>query len=593
MRIARSALCLLLLAVSVVGVISTVVGSAQVGGVLPNKITHVEPTYPPAALAQRVEGFVMIAITVGTDGRVTDAKILQSIPLLDQAALAAVRQWQYDPRSMTRPVVARVMVPFRLPAQSGSTAERPRPAATGDRPQPSATRVPPTPATSPAPPSVREGGRVLPGPLAAAPERPDQKLDRLTAAINSGSLQGDALAQALRERALLNATTGRLGFAHPDIDRLLAMDPRDPDAHFARGLAFFTGNRPEAIRSFSQVIQLQPKRVDGHRGRAWTNLVAGEYAAAARDFDQVLQIEPNDTEAYRGRGWASFHARNYDRAILDFTELMRRSPGNPEASAARGLCYYLVGRLPEARADFRSTIRYGRPRPSSALTYNTLTLDDHLVDRRVFSVLDERTQRNPNDIEGWLASGVFRYAEPSFDQALKIKPDDVDALMLRAIFHATPVQGTTAVRGYNRAPALADLTEVIRLKPDDGEAYFWRALVRAMDKEALPSAVADGEKALALTPGDPALRALVEKLKIEQRSWEQSKQQAAIARAQFEKDSPVYAAAFLVVIAAMFTPSTEPPDPFKRSYLDDMRMRNRYRPCIDSVGRLVSRSACL
>src|SRR5688572_20926299 len=134
MRIAKSALCLYLLAVSAVGVVSTVVGSAQVGGVLPNKITHVEPTYPPAALAQRVEGFVMIAITVGTDGRVTDAQILQSIPLLDQAALAAVRQWQYDPRSLTRPVVARVMVPFRLAAQSGSNADRPRPAVTGDRP---------------------------------------------------------------------------------------------------------------------------------------------------------------------------------------------------------------------------------------------------------------------------------------------------------------------------------------------------------------------------------------------------------------------------------------------------------------------------
>ena len=71
-----------------------------------------EPTYPPDALAQRVEGFVMIALTVGTVGRVTDAQILHSIPLLDQAALAAVRRWQYEPRSMTRPVVARVMVPF-------------------------------------------------------------------------------------------------------------------------------------------------------------------------------------------------------------------------------------------------------------------------------------------------------------------------------------------------------------------------------------------------------------------------------------------------------------------------------------------------
>lgn len=78
-----------------------------------------------------------------------------------------------------------------------------------------------------------------------------------------------------------------------------------------------------------------------------------------------------------------------------------------------------------------------------------------MVDRRVFSVLDDRTQTNPNDVEGWLASGVFSYRESSFDQALKIKPADVDALMLRAIFHATPVQGKTDVRGYNRPATCA------------------------------------------------------------------------------------------------------------------------------------------
>ena len=99
-----------------------------------------------------------------------------------------------------------------------------------------------------------------------------------------------------------------------------------------------------------------------------------------------------------------------------------------------------------------------------------------------------------------------------------------------------------------------------------------------MDNEALPSAIADGEKALALTPGEPTLRALVEKLKIEQRAWEQSKQQAAIARAQFEKDSEVYALTFLVGIAVIFTQSPEPPDPLKRSYLDDLRTKRFFFP---------------
>lgn len=432
----------------------------------------------------------------------------------------------------------------------------------------------------------RQASGARPGQVNQTPqERPDQKIDRLTAAINSKSLSGETLRQALRERAFLNATTGRLGFAHLDVDALLAMDPRDPDAHFARGLALFVGNPLKAVQSFSQVTELEPGRVDGYRGRAWANLVAGEYAAATKDFDRMLQLEPDDPEAYRGRAWAAVHSGSHDRAILDFTEVLRRSPGNPEASAGRGLAYYLAARFQDARADWRSTMRYGRPRPSTALVYNQLGFDDWRRDRRIGLLLEERTQSNPNDINAWLALGVLGDSPPAFDRAVKLAPGDIDALMLRAIFQASPVEGSTVVRAYNRPAALADLTEVIRLKPDHGEAYYWRALLLAMDKEALNSAIADCEKALALSPGDPTLSAVLQKLTIDRRAWDQAKTQAAIAQAQFEKDKEAYAVAFLIGLVAIFGSSPQPPDPYQRSYLDDLRLRRHFfRPCITSVG---------
>ena len=40
---------------------------------------------------------VIIELLVGTDGRVKDAKVIRSVPLLDQAALDAVKQWVYTP----------------------------------------------------------------------------------------------------------------------------------------------------------------------------------------------------------------------------------------------------------------------------------------------------------------------------------------------------------------------------------------------------------------------------------------------------------------------------------------------------------------
>jgi TonB family protein len=63
----------------------------------PTKIKSVQPLYPAVARAARVEGAVVLAVEVGEDGKVSDARVIRSVPLLDQAALDAVRQWEYTP----------------------------------------------------------------------------------------------------------------------------------------------------------------------------------------------------------------------------------------------------------------------------------------------------------------------------------------------------------------------------------------------------------------------------------------------------------------------------------------------------------------
>ena len=58
--------------------------------------------------------------TIDTQGFIADAKVLRSIPLLDEAALDAVRQWQFEPTMLNGapvPVIMTVTVNFALPAQ--------------------------------------------------------------------------------------------------------------------------------------------------------------------------------------------------------------------------------------------------------------------------------------------------------------------------------------------------------------------------------------------------------------------------------------------------------------------------------------------
>ena len=94
-------------------------GPVRVGGSVraPTQISKVNPVYPAEAMAAGVSGVVILEAVIGADGRVNDAKVLRSIPQLDEAAVNAVRQWVYTPTLLNGvpvPVIMTVTVTFSL-----------------------------------------------------------------------------------------------------------------------------------------------------------------------------------------------------------------------------------------------------------------------------------------------------------------------------------------------------------------------------------------------------------------------------------------------------------------------------------------------
>jgi protein TonB len=83
---------------------------AGAGFKAPRKIRDAKPVYPAGALPLRAQGAVLIEATIGPDGRIQDARVLHSVvPLLDQAALDAVRQWAYEPSLLNGEAVSVIM----------------------------------------------------------------------------------------------------------------------------------------------------------------------------------------------------------------------------------------------------------------------------------------------------------------------------------------------------------------------------------------------------------------------------------------------------------------------------------------------------
>ena len=71
----------------------------RVGGSLkpPALLKRVEPEYPSIARDARIHGIVILEAHVDASGVVRNVKVLRGIPLLNEAALAAVQQWRYKP----------------------------------------------------------------------------------------------------------------------------------------------------------------------------------------------------------------------------------------------------------------------------------------------------------------------------------------------------------------------------------------------------------------------------------------------------------------------------------------------------------------
>jgi TonB family protein len=91
----------------------------KVGGAIaaPKKLVNVPPRYPDDALQAKVQGVVVLDVVVDANGVPTDLQVAKSVPMLDAAAIDAVKQWRYEPTLLNGapvPVAMSVTVNFSL-----------------------------------------------------------------------------------------------------------------------------------------------------------------------------------------------------------------------------------------------------------------------------------------------------------------------------------------------------------------------------------------------------------------------------------------------------------------------------------------------
>ena len=104
------------------GVLGGMLGGTGTGPVSdydtpPRPIRVTKPQYPQEAFIKKVEGTVLVEILIDAQGRVVRARVLQSVPQLDAAALQCVYQWIFQPavrRGHPVAIIAQAPVNFRI-----------------------------------------------------------------------------------------------------------------------------------------------------------------------------------------------------------------------------------------------------------------------------------------------------------------------------------------------------------------------------------------------------------------------------------------------------------------------------------------------
>lgn len=71
------------------------------------------PEYPPLAKMARIQGEVVLSVTINQDtGEVKDASSISGHPLLAKSALAAARLWRFNPKTQDTSRAIRVVLEY-------------------------------------------------------------------------------------------------------------------------------------------------------------------------------------------------------------------------------------------------------------------------------------------------------------------------------------------------------------------------------------------------------------------------------------------------------------------------------------------------
>src|SRR5213593_3701214 len=133
----------------------------------------------------------------------------------------------------------------------------------------------------------------------------------------------------LLSRALIASASGNYPQALGLFDDILEVEPSNVNALIGKAVAYRRSGKPqEALNCLDLVLGVQPGNASALLNRGNILLAQGDADIALESFDRLTQLYPNDEEAWAAQGEALLRLERDDDAKRAFTEALTLSPGD-------------------------------------------------------------------------------------------------------------------------------------------------------------------------------------------------------------------------------------------------------------------------
>lgn len=319
--------------------------------------------------------------------------------------------------------------------------------------------------------------------------------DVLTVDSSERSLVGEvpyatAIAAASRLKSLYNDDV-YLGIpddyspSDKDLTALAAATPGSAADYVRRGNIFLDAAKyDQAAADFTQALSLDPKNAQAAADRGLTYVWKSDYADAEKDLATAAALDPDEDVMLRARGLMDERKGQCADAVKAFSQLLNKDPADAFSLAHRAQCEATENQPDQALADSAVVLKSASGWQGLRLLRANIYLRQGNHDA-VQHEADLLIQDNPHNQWAVLAAAKIyaaidqqAKAMPLFDRALAIKPT-ADVYLNRAQVRPDS----------DKAGRLADVDAALKLEPDNSDALLQKAFYLAEEgkySEAIP-----------------------------------------------------------------------------------------------------------